>query len=95
MVQGIEFVEDGIGGLGPAEGLRVVVVLADVAVDCGLQIDERKAPRRMRLRVSAEKKVSTAFSQDALVGVSGRSSADGDLGMLLVTFDPQPSLGIG
>jgi hypothetical protein len=66
MVQGIEFVEDGIGGLGPAEGLRVVVVFADVAVDCGLQIDDRAEGAAAD---GAENKVSTTFSQDARVGV--------------------------
>jgi hypothetical protein len=37
----IQLVEDLIGALGPAEGHRVVVVLGEITVDCGLQVDDR------------------------------------------------------
>ena len=36
----MELVEDDIGGFGPDEGLGVIVVLVDVAVDGGLEIDD-------------------------------------------------------
>jgi hypothetical protein len=52
------------------KGLRLGVVLGEVEVDT----IERKLPRRMRLRVSAEKKFSTAFSHDPEGGTS-RSTA--------------------
>jgi len=38
--QAIEFSEDGIGGFGPGEGLRVVVVLVDTTVAGGLEVDD-------------------------------------------------------
>jgi hypothetical protein len=47
-------------------------VLGDVVVDRGLQIDDRVEAAALdlsRRRVSAEKKVSTAFSHDPEVGV--------------------------
>ena len=48
----------------------MVVVLGDVVGDCGLEFDDRaKTPRFSRRRVSAEKKVSTALSQEPEVGV--------------------------
>ena len=40
-IQAIQLGEDLVGGLGPDEGLGVVVVLGDVAVDGGLQVDDR------------------------------------------------------
>ena len=68
--QRIQFGEDLVGGFGPGEGLGIGVVLGDVAMDRRLEVEtEWKAPRLSRRRVSAEKKVSTAFSQEPEVGV--------------------------
>jgi len=62
--------EDAFGVGGPDEGLWVFVVFGDVTVDGGLRVDERMEDLRLSSRrVSAEKKPSTALSQDALVGV--------------------------
>lgn len=58
----------GIGG--PDWGLRVIVVLGEGAVYGGLPCDiNLKTASLSRLRVRAEKRFSTAFSQEALVGV--------------------------
>ena len=47
----------------------VSIVLGEVAMDRGLQVTtEWNTPRRRRRRVMAEKKVSTAFSHDPVVG---------------------------
>ena len=68
-IQRIEFGEDLTGRRGPGEGLGVLVVLGDIAVDRGLKVDHRvEAPALSRRRASAEKKVSTAFSQEPEVG---------------------------
>ena len=40
-IQAIHLGEDLVGGFGPDEGLGVVVVLVDIAVDGGLEIDDR------------------------------------------------------
>ena len=62
--------EDAFGVGSPGEGLWVFVVFGDVTVDGGLRVDERMEDLRLSSRrVSAEKKPSTALSQDALVGV--------------------------
>ena len=45
-------------------------MFADVAADGVFEgRTDLKTPRRMRLRVTAEKKLSTALSQEAVVGV--------------------------
>ena len=68
-IQVIHFDKDLIGALGPDEGLGVVVVLGEVAVDRRLQLDDRaEDPRLRRRRVSAEK-ASTALSHEPEVGV--------------------------
>ena len=47
-----------------------MVVLVDVAVDRGVEVDDREElPSLSRRRVSAEKKVSTGFSHQPEVGV--------------------------
>ena len=69
-IQRIQLGEDVVGGFGPGERLGVGVVLGDVAVDPAWRSTiEGKLPRLSRRRVSAEKKVSTAFSQEPEVGV--------------------------
>ena len=65
----MEFGQDRIGGFGPDEGFGTGIVLGEISIDCGLQVDERNTPRRMRCRVILEKTFSTAFSQEAEVGV--------------------------
>jgi hypothetical protein len=40
-IQRIQFGEDLPGRLGPGEGLGIMVVLGDVAMDRGLQVDDR------------------------------------------------------
>ena len=69
-VQTIHLGEDLVGGSGPDKGLGVVVVLGDVSIDRGLEVDDRvEAAASIRRRVSAEKKVSTALTQEPEVGV--------------------------
>src|SRR6202048_1918547 len=40
-MQASSFGEDGTGGLGPNEGLWIVIVVGNVAVDGGLEVDDR------------------------------------------------------
>jgi hypothetical protein len=55
--------------VGVGERLGVVVVVGDVTVDRGLEVEGRgKLPRLSRRRVSAEKKLSSAFSHEHEVG---------------------------
>src|SRR3954469_1543935 len=66
----VDFVEDELGGLGPDEGTRIAVVLGDVAVDRGLEVDERDevaAPQP----ASRERREEAfdGFSHEAEVGV--------------------------
>jgi hypothetical protein len=69
-IQRIQFGEDLVRRPGPGEWFGVGVVLGDVAriATCRSTI-EWKLPRLSRRRVSAEKNVSTAFSQEPEVGV--------------------------
>ena len=66
----VELGEDDVGALGPDEGLGIIVVLVDVAVDCGLEVNDgfEDAPPDTA-PVRAEKKFSTALSHEAEVGV--------------------------
>ena len=62
--------QDRVRLCGPDEWLGCLVVLGEVAVDRGLRsTSEWNTPRRRRRRVSLAKKPSTAFNQDAEVGV--------------------------
>jgi hypothetical protein len=57
---------------GPDEGPGVLVGLGEVTIDGSLQFGdraERAASEALRRRVSLEKNVSTAFSQEPEVGV--------------------------
>ena len=59
-----------LGRGGPDERLGVGVVLGEVAVDRGLQIDQRMEDAAVEAAPGQwEKKVSTAFSQEPEVGV--------------------------
>jgi hypothetical protein len=40
-IQAIQLGEDLVDGFGPDEGLGIVVVLGDVAIDGGLEVDDR------------------------------------------------------
>jgi hypothetical protein len=56
--------EDGVGGFGPDERLRLVVGFGDEAVDGGLEVDDDvKTPRLSRWRVSLANRPLTALAQ--------------------------------
>ena len=70
MVSAFDGSDDFIGIGGPHEGLGVVIGFLKEPVDGGLEINDRsETPRLRRRRVSLAKKPSTAFSQEAEVGV--------------------------
>ena len=61
---------NGFCGGGPDEGLGVPVGGGNVAGDRAFEVvDRRKTPRLRLCRVSLEKKLSTALSQEKEVGV--------------------------
>jgi hypothetical protein len=69
-IQRIQFGEDLRWCLGPAEGLGLGVVLGDVSVDRGLQVDDRVEAAALQTAAGERReKVSTAFSQEPEVGV--------------------------
>ena len=62
--------DDFVGIRGPGEGLGVLIVLFEEAVDRGLRsVTDRKTPRLSLRFVRVAKKPSTALSQEADVGV--------------------------
>jgi hypothetical protein len=62
--------DDFVGIGGPHEGLGVVIGFLEEPVDLGLEINDRSEnPAFEAARVSLAKKPSTAFSQEAEVGV--------------------------
>lgn len=64
-----QLARDGFSRPGPGEGLGAGIEIADVVSDGVLQAGtDLKAPQRMRLRVIAEKKPSTAWIQYADLG---------------------------
>jgi hypothetical protein len=66
----VEFGKDFVGGLGPGEGLAVLVPALAEPTDGGSEIgDAGRSPRRRAWRSTMEKNTSTRFSQDAEVGV--------------------------
>ncbi len=62
----MDFGEDGFGGLGPDEGFGVVVVLMDVTVDGGLEIDGRGEYATLQAAVCERR-------EEALDGVDPRA----------------------
>ena len=65
--------EDGIGGLGPDEGFRIVVVGMDECGDGDLQLVHAAMDAALDLLVGEQREPrSTWLSQEALVGVKCR-----------------------
>jgi hypothetical protein len=63
------FGEDGVGVLGPGEGLAAVVSGVDVDADGGFEVGDRgEVPRRRPWGVRIAKNTSTRLSQDPDVG---------------------------
>ena len=62
---------DDLGGVcGPEEGLRVMVGLVEIAVDGGLEVDDRSEHAALQASLGqGAKKVSTTLSHEHEVGV--------------------------